>query len=88
MSATEHKSAISERSTESIDRNLDLIRGYIAAQIEDVDNMEQVPEGAETILLPDDDPIWFERNLEMVVKALRRGANVYARHVTKDGRPK
>jgi hypothetical protein len=50
--------------------------------------MEQVPEGAETILLPDDDPIWFERNLEMVVKALRRGANVYARHVTKDGRPK
>jgi hypothetical protein len=88
MSTTEHKSAISQRSAESIDRNLDLIRGYIAAQLEDVDNMEQVPDGAETILLPDDDPIWFERNLEMVVKALRGGANVYARHVTKDGRPK
>ncbi|HEY7033058.1 MAG TPA: hypothetical protein VH482_17055 [Thermomicrobiales bacterium] len=88
MSSTETKAAISRRQAESIDRNLDLIRGYIAAQLEDVDNMEQVPEGAETVLLPDDDPEWFERNLEIVINSLRGGANVYARHVTKDGRPK
>jgi hypothetical protein len=89
MSVTrQYPAGISQERGELIDRNFDLIRGYIAAQLEDVDNMEQVPDGAETILLPDDDPIWFERNLEMVVKALRRGANVYARHVTKDGRPK
>jgi Family of unknown function (DUF5647) len=87
MSGTE-SSTISRRSAESIDRNLDLVRGYIQAQIEHPDDMEQVPEGAETILLPDDDPEWFERNLELVIKRLRHGANVYARHVTKDGRPK
>ena len=88
MSATETRMTISQRSAASIDRNLDLVRGYVAAQLEDVDNMEQVPEGAHTILLPDDDPEWFERNLEMVVSSLRDGNNVYARHVTKDGRPK
>jgi Family of unknown function (DUF5647) len=79
---------VSQRSGESIDRNLELVAGYIQAQLEDPDNMEQVPEGAHTILLPDDDPEWFERNLEMVISSLRGGANVYARHVTKDGRPK
>jgi hypothetical protein len=88
MGATKLTPTISQRSGESIDLNLDLIRRYIQAQLEDVDNMEQVSEGAEMVLLPDEDPEWFERNLEMVVKSVRGGANVYARHVTKDGRPK
>jgi hypothetical protein len=79
---------VSQRSGESIDRNLDLVHGYISAQLEDPDNMEQVPEEAHTILLPDDDPVRFERNLELVINSLRGGANVYARHVDKTGRPK
>jgi hypothetical protein len=86
--AWQYPAGISQRSGESIDRNLELIHGYIAAQLEDVDNMEQVPDGAITVLLPDDDPVWFERNMKIVVNSLRRGNNVYARHVTKDGRPK
>jgi hypothetical protein len=84
----QYPAGISQRSGETIDRNLELIHGYIRAQLEDVDNMEHVPEGAETVLLPDDDPEMFERNLEIVINSLRGGANVYARHVTKDGRPK
>jgi hypothetical protein len=89
MSITrQYPAGITQERGELIDRNFDLIQGYIQAQLEDVNNMEQVPEGAETVLLPSDDPEWFEANLEIVVKALRRGANVYARHVTKDGRPK
>ena len=86
--STTHEALISPETKASVDRNLDLVRGYIAAQIEDPDTMEQVPEGAHTILLPDDDPEWFEHNLHMVLNSLRRGNNVYARHVTKDDRPK
>ena len=89
MSVTrQYPAGITDRQGELIDRNFGLVQGYIQAQLEHVDNMEQVPEGAETVLLPDDDPAWFERNLEIVVKRLRSGNNVYARHVTKDGRPK
>ena len=87
MSATT-ESAVDPRTAAAVDRNLDLVRGYMQAQLEDPSNMEQVPEGAHTILLPDDDPEWFEYNLQSVINSLRRGNNVYARHVTKDGRPK
>jgi hypothetical protein len=87
MSIT-REAAVSPETAASVNRNLELVHGYISAQLEDADNMEQVPEGAETILLPDDDPEWFEHNLRMVETALRGGVNVYARHVTKDGRPK
>jgi hypothetical protein len=83
-----YPAGISQQSSESTDRNLELVAGYIQAQLEHPDDMEQVPEGAHTILLPDDDPEWFERNLQMAVNSLRSGSNVYARHVTKDGRPK
>jgi hypothetical protein len=86
--STTQEALISPETKASVDRNLELVRGYIAAQIEDPDDMEQVPEGAHSILLPDDDPEWFEHNLKMVVDSLRRGANVYARDVAKDGRPK
>jgi len=86
--STTQEAVVSPETAASVTRNLELVQGYMAAQLEDVDNMEQVPEGAETILLPDDDPEWFEHNLRMVEAAIRGGANVYARHVTKDGRPK
>src|SRR5262245_46783478 len=84
----QYPAGISQRSGETIDRNLELIHGYISAQLEDVDNMEQVPEGAVTVVLPDDDREMFERKLEIRITSIRRGNNGYARHVTKDGRPK
>jgi hypothetical protein len=80
-------SAIDPRTAEAVDRNLYWVREYLQTQLVDPDNMEQVPEGVRTILLPDDDPEWFEYNLQSVINSLRRGKNVYARHVTKDGRP-
>ncbi|MEA2593641.1 MAG: hypothetical protein QOF01_110 [Thermomicrobiales bacterium] len=86
--STTQKPMIDPQTREAVTRNLELVQGYIAAQLEDADNMEQVSEGAHTILLPEDDPECFEHNLQSVISSLRSGANVCARHVTKDGRPK
>jgi hypothetical protein len=86
--STVQTSEIDPQTREMVTRNLGLVQGYIAAQLEHPDDMEQVPEGAHTILLPEGDPEWFEYNLQTVINSLRRGNNVYARHVTKDGRPK
>jgi hypothetical protein len=86
--STTQKTLIDPETEAAVTRNLELVQGYIAAQLEHPDDMEQVPEGAHTILLPADDPESFERNLQIVIDSLRRGNNVYARHVTKDGRPK
>jgi hypothetical protein len=69
------------------DRNLDLLNGYIQAQLDDPHLQEQVPDGAMLVLLPADDPETYEANLSLALSRVRKGDNVYIRHVSRDGAP-
>lgn len=51
------------------------------AMIASDDLMDEVPNGAMLVLLPDDDPELAERNIAIGVLSARRDKNVYLRHV-------
>jgi hypothetical protein len=70
-----------------VHRNLDLMHGFVQAMLDDPENMEVVPDGARIVLLPSDDRQWFDNNVAMGVNLIRKGFNVYFRHVDSSGRP-
>lgn len=64
-----------------MDRNLVLAGELIAAQLADPALLEEIPDGATVILIPDDDPALAEHNLALVREVFARGKNVYLKHV-------
>ena len=67
--------------TTMFERNLTLSTELARAIIDDPVLLEEIPEGATVILLPDDDPDLAQANLELGWVALKRGEDVYFRHV-------
>ena len=64
------------------DRNAALLTDLGLAIIEDPSILEQIPDGAMLVLLPDDaDEAFVERSIETGLTMLRRGHNVYFRHL-------
>jgi hypothetical protein len=55
----------------------DLIR----EALDDPSVLDDIPDGATVIFLPDDDQEQLEANLEIAIQAARAGENVYLRHV-------
>jgi hypothetical protein len=62
-------------------RSLELSRRWAKAILEDPDLLDEIPDGCDLELLPDDDLELAELNVELGLAALRRGFNVYFRHV-------
>jgi Family of unknown function (DUF5647) len=62
-------------------RNLELSRRWALAILADPTLLDEIPEGCDLELLPDDDPELSALNIELGLAALRRGFNVYFRHV-------
>jgi len=62
-------------------RSLELSRRWAKAVLADPALLDGIPDGCDLELLPDDDPELAELNVELGLAALRRGFNVYFRHV-------
>lgn len=70
-----------------VDRNAELFQGYVVAQLDDSEQMEQLPEGTTLVLLPRGDADAIEAALKMAAAIARGGRNVFLRHVDRHGRP-
>lgn len=68
------------------DRVFDLLDEFTQAIFADPSLLNDVPNGATLVLLPDDDPGFVERSIARGVEAIRQGRNVYFRHVGAEGR--
>ncbi len=65
----------------TVDRNLELSRRFTLATFADPTIADDIPDGAMVVLIPDDDPDHARANIEIGLAAVRRGENVYFRHV-------
>ena len=64
------------------DRVFDLVDDFTQAILADPTLLAGVPHGATLVLLPDDDPEFVDRSIERGIATVRRGRDVYFRHVT------
>jgi Family of unknown function (DUF5647) len=71
-----------ERHT-TTDRNLALAFTLADAIVDDPSLLDEIPEGATVVLLPDDDRELAEANRALGLQALDAGANVYFRHIAR-----
>ena len=62
-------------------KNLDLARLFGLAIIADPSMLDDIPNGVQLVLLPDDDPDLVQTNIAIGLKAIRQGKDVYFRHV-------
>jgi hypothetical protein len=64
-----------------VDKNIAMAFDWLQSVIDDPSVLDQVPNHASIIFLPQDDPEQFEANLAMAMDAARRGKNVYLKQV-------
>jgi hypothetical protein len=62
-------------------KSFDLARRWGLALIDDPALLDEIPQGANLVLVPDDDPAFADAKIELGIAAIRRGENVYFRHV-------
>lgn len=67
--------------TDFPERNITLSFEFAKSIIDDAEILEEIPDGATLVLLPEDEPDLAKENLRLGVKAAERGENVYIRHV-------
>lgn len=70
--------------TSFVDRNIDMGFDFIQQTMENPALLENIPNGAAIIHIPDDDPELAEHNLELAIGVVRQGFDVYIRHVSSD----
>lgn len=68
----------------AVDRDTNLWVTFTQAIVDDPSILEDVPEGATVVLIPNDDPELAEVNYQRAIEAARRGADVYIRHMTRN----
>ena len=65
----------------SIDRNIELACGFAQLVARRPELLEVIPEGAVLVVLPMDDLDRYHENIELGMKAVEQGSNVYFMHV-------
>lgn len=61
------------RKSQFIDKNLELSESLLRRFLENPSTLEEIPEGANLIVLPLDDPELFQANLEQLVALKEQG---------------
>ena len=79
MSAPATHSA--QASPRSGSKSSELTRRLMLRGFEDPSLFMEIPDGATLILIPDDDPEQAEAEIEVGLQAVKRGENVYFRHL-------
>lgn len=62
-------------------RNITLSFEFAKSIVDDPAILEEIPDGATLVLLPDDEPDLVRENLRLGLEAAKRGEDVYIRHV-------
>lgn len=65
----------------TVSKSSDLTRRFMLRGFEDPVLLMDVPDGATLILIPDDDSEQAAREIEIGIQAVKRGENVYFRHL-------
>lgn len=63
------------------ERNVTLSFEFAKSIIDDPAILEEIPDGATLVLLPDDEPDLARENLRLGIETAQRGEDVYIRHV-------
>ena len=66
---------------EETSRSLDLTRRFMLAAVADPAVLDEVPDGATLVLVPDDDRTRADEEVTAGLSAMRGGRDVYFRHV-------
>lgn len=66
-----------------VKNDTDLWVAFSQAIVDDPSILEDIPDGSTVVLIPDDDPEIAEANIQRGVDAVRRGSDVYIRHVSR-----
>ena len=76
---TTPREAIDADATSRVNRNIELARRFTLALFEDPAKLDELPDGATLVLLPDDDPDLAESNLQGGIRMVRAGMDVVFR---------
>jgi hypothetical protein len=71
------KPMLSDFDRKTVAQTFDLI----SAALDDVSVLDDIPDGATLVLLPPDDPDFSEEAIALGIADVRRGRNVYFKHV-------
>lgn len=72
---------IDDATVARVERNIDGVHDFLQAVIADPSMLEQVPKGAQIVLVFDDDPALSEANLRAGAKVEREGGSIYVHRV-------
>jgi hypothetical protein len=56
-----------------VKRNLDLLNEFMKYAFKNPDILDKIPEGAELVILPDNDPKMYKENMNIVSKLQKEG---------------
>jgi hypothetical protein len=63
------------------ERNIELAFSFMHDILDDPALLDEIPEGTTLVLIPSDDPTTAEANLEIAMAEVRKGRDVYIRHI-------
>lgn len=66
--------------TEITANNVGVAFDFARSIVDDPTILDEIPDGATLVLIPDNDPEAMNKNLEFARAALERGEDVYLRH--------
>lgn len=64
-----------------INQSFEMTRAFGLAVIDNPALLDEIPSGATIVFLPDDDAAYTEHSIELGIAAIRRGENVYFKHI-------
>ncbi len=63
------------------EKNISLAFGFMRDVVDNPALLDEIPNNATIVFLPDDDPEQIEANLQLAIRSARAGKNVYLQHV-------
>lgn len=69
--------------TDSVEKNIDMAFDFARAVVDDPSILDTIPDSATIVPVPDDDPELADHNIQMGIRAVRSGDDVYFLHVKK-----
>ncbi len=77
----------STSSTGMAERNISAAFNFLARIVDDPTNLDTIPDGANIVFIPRDDPEAAAENIQLGVSIVRSGQDVYFRHIERLGDP-
>ncbi len=72
---------LDEATISRVTRNLELAGRFTLSIFNDPSILDEIPDGGQIVLIPDDDPELAESNLQGGIRRIREGKNVTFRHI-------